>query len=68
MDDLRQVEDFLIEMIDLDLLRGRLNQKNRSFKVLSSRARDVRPEETPLILSGIDEWYPSNQNLEFTGY
>ena len=49
--ELRQLEDKIIDCIYNDLLKGRLNQKNKTLHVSSTFGRDVKDSAIDDILS-----------------
>ena len=54
--DIRQLEDKIIDCIYNDLLKGRLNQKTKSLHVQSTFGRDVQGSAVDDILSKLQAW------------
>eukprot|EP00884_Botryococcus_braunii_P003456 jgi/Botrbrau1/13110/Bobra.0187s0067.1 len=53
----RQLEDFLINhCIYAGLIKGRLNQKEKLLRVQECVPRDVRREDLPSVLAGVQAW------------
>eukprot|EP01015_Nassula_variabilis_P005812 TRINITY_DN1436_c0_g1_i5.p1 TRINITY_DN1436_c0_g1~~TRINITY_DN1436_c0_g1_i5.p1 ORF type:complete len:136 (-),score=31.85 TRINITY_DN1436_c0_g1_i5:116-523(-) len=49
IDNQKQLEDLLVEMIYAEILKGKINQKEEYFKVYTCASRDYRQEELPSI-------------------
>jgi len=54
---IRQLEDLIIEAIYLDIIRGRLDQKEQQFEVEYTVGRDVPHEAIAGILTSLEQWY-----------
>ena len=54
--DIRQLEDKIIECLSNDLLKGRLNQKDRQLHVQSTFGRDVQDSAIDAILGKLQAW------------
>lgn len=54
--DVRQLEDLIIDVIYADIIRGKLDQKNKQLQVDSAIGRDVKPNETKDILRVLESW------------
>ena len=64
--DIRQLEDKIIECMINDLLKGRLNQKNRSLHVQSTFGRDVQDSAIDDILAKLQN--QSHATFVFTDF
>ncbi|KAI0252734.1 hypothetical protein BJV78DRAFT_1124302 [Lactifluus subvellereus] len=53
---IRQLEDLIIEAIYLDIIRGRLDQKEQQFEVEYTIGRDVPHEAIAGILTCLEHW------------
>jgi COP9 signalosome complex subunit 7 len=53
---IRQLEDLIIEAIYLDIIRGRLDQKEQQFEVEYTVGRDVPHEAIAGILTSLEQW------------
>ena len=51
INEIRQLEDKIIDCIYNDLIKGRLNQKNKSLHVASTYGRDVQTDAVDDILN-----------------
>ena len=54
--DIRQLEDKVIDCIYNDLLKGRLNQKNKTLHVASTYGRDVESSAVDDIVAKLQAW------------
>ncbi|KAI0063241.1 hypothetical protein BV25DRAFT_1884350 [Artomyces pyxidatus] len=53
---IRQLEDLIIDAIYLDIVRGKLDQKEQQFEVEYTIGRDVPPENITDILTALENW------------
>ncbi|KAI0271662.1 hypothetical protein BC834DRAFT_1039108 [Gloeopeniophorella convolvens] len=63
---IRQLEDLIIDAIYLDIIRGRLDQKEQQFEVEYTIGRDVPPESAPEILAALEQWSSTSATLLHT--
>ena len=57
IDNIRDLEDFLIsECFHCDLVRGKLDQKQRCLFVTHAVARDVQPAQIQTLLQSLLSW------------
>lgn len=54
--DVRELEDLIIDVIYADIIRGKLDQKNKQLQVDSAIGRDVCPSETGDLLRVLSSW------------
>ncbi|KAI0294817.1 hypothetical protein BC826DRAFT_1010679 [Russula brevipes] len=60
---IRQLEDLIIEAIYLDIIRGRLDQKEQQFEVEYTIGRDVPHESIVEILTCLEHWSSTTATL-----
>jgi len=60
---IRQLEDLIIEAIYLDIIRGRLDQKEQQFEVEYTIGRDVPHEAVGEILNALEHWSSTTATL-----
>jgi len=60
---IRQLEDLIIEAIYLDIIRGRLDQKEQQFEVEYTIGRDVPHEAIGGILTALEHWSSTTSTL-----
>ncbi|ESO05273.1 hypothetical protein HELRODRAFT_78031 [Helobdella robusta] len=53
---LRELEDLIIEVICVDIVRGKLDQKQQQLFVEYALGRDVRPEDVKYTIQVFDDW------------
>ncbi|KAI9445566.1 hypothetical protein H4582DRAFT_2071205 [Lactarius indigo] len=53
---IRLLEDLIIDAIYLDIIRGKLDQKEQQFEVEYTIGRDVPPDSVTGILSSLENW------------
>lgn len=56
MNNVRELEDLIIESIFVGIIVGKLNQKSQCFEVQNVMARDVIPEQYSSLLSSLKKW------------
>jgi len=61
INDIRQIEDKIIDCIYNDLLKGRLDQKNQQLHVQSTAGRDIKESEIDAMIAKLQAW---DQQLE----
>lgn len=54
---IRELEDLIIDAIYLDILRGKLDQKEQQFEVEYTMGRDLEPESLGNLLGALQDWY-----------
>lgn len=63
IENLRDLEDFLIECMYTGLIRGKLDQKRRCVEVHSALGRDVRRSELKGMIGALDGWMRNAQQV-----
>jgi COP9 signalosome complex subunit 7 len=53
----RELEDLIIDAIYLDLLQGKLDQKEEQFEVSYTMGRDLEPGQLEKVLAALKDWY-----------
>ncbi|KAH9947380.1 hypothetical protein B0H21DRAFT_739318 [Amylocystis lapponica] len=56
MPTIRELEDLIIDAIYLDIIRGKLDQKEQQFEVEYTMGRDVEPEKIESLLLSLRNW------------
>ena len=56
MPTIRELEDLIIDAIYLDVIRGKLDQKEQQFEVEYTLGRDVEPGDVEGILKTLQDW------------
>lgn len=56
LDNLRQLEDLIIEAIYADILQGKINQKEKRLEVDFVVGRDIKPEMIETIIDTLQNW------------
>ncbi|KAG7090498.1 hypothetical protein E1B28_009611 [Marasmius oreades] len=56
MPTIRELEDLIIDAIYLDILRGKLDQKEEQFEVEYTMGRDLEPEKLVSLLAALKDW------------
>ena len=56
MPTIRDLEDLIIDAIYLDILRGKLDQKEQQLEVEYTMGRDLEPEKIESVLSALQDW------------
>lgn len=54
---IRELEDLIIDAIYLDILRGKLDQKEQQFEVEYTMGRDLEPKNLGNLLTALQDWY-----------
>jgi COP9 signalosome complex subunit 7 len=57
MPTIRELEDLIIDAIYLDILRGKLDQKEQQLEVEYTMGRDLEPGKLEQILTALQNWY-----------
>ncbi|KAF9481225.1 hypothetical protein BDN70DRAFT_992032 [Pholiota conissans] len=52
----RELEDLIIDAIYLDLLQGKLDQKEEQFEVSYTMGRDLEPGQLEKVLAALQDW------------
>lgn len=53
---IRELEDLIIDAVYLDILRGKLDQKEQQFEVEYTMGRDLEPESLGNLLGALQDW------------
>ena len=56
MPTIRDLEDLIIDAIYLDILRGKLDQKEQQLEIEYTMGRDLEPEKVESVLSALQNW------------
>ena len=56
INDIRKIEDKIIDCIYNDLLKGRLDQKNQQLHVQSTAGRDIKEAEVNAMIAKLVAW------------
>jgi COP9 signalosome complex subunit 7 len=57
MPTIRDLEDLIIDAIYLDILRGKLDQKEQQLEVEYTMGRDLAPGKIENLLAALKDWY-----------
>lgn len=57
MPTVRELEDLIIDAIYLDILRGKLDQKEEQLEVEYTMGRDLEPGKIEALLVALRDWY-----------
>jgi len=64
MPTIRDLEDLIIDAIYLDILRGKLDQKEQQLEVEYTMGRDLEPGKIEEVLAALKSWY-AHPSLNF---
>jgi len=56
MPTIRELEDLIIDAIYLDILRGKLDQKEQQLEVEYTMGRDLEPGKLEEVLKALQSW------------
>lgn len=56
MPTIRELEDLIIDAIYLDIIRGKLDQKEQQFEVEYTIGRDLEPGNIESMLKALRDW------------
>ncbi|KAL0277163.1 UNVERIFIED_CONTAM: hypothetical protein PYX00_004534 [Menopon gallinae] len=59
VNNVRDLEDLIIEAVYSDIIQGKLDQKNSQLEVDYAIGRDIRPEDIGAIVNTLQEWCDS---------
>lgn len=57
MPTIRELEDLIIDAIYLDIVRGKLDQREQQFEVEYTMGRDLEPGKLEQLLVSLQNWY-----------
>lgn len=57
MPTVRELEDLIIDAIYLDIVRGKLDQKEGQFEVEYTMGRDLEPGKLEQLLASLQNWF-----------
>lgn len=57
MPNIRELEDLIIDAIYLDVLRGKLDQKEQQLEIEYTMGRDLEPGRLDKVLAALENWY-----------
>ena len=60
---IRELEDLIIDAIYLDIIRGKLDQKEQQFEVEYTMGRDLEPGDVEKLLATLRGWYVGFRGL-----
>jgi len=63
IEDIRELEDLIIEAIYGEIIQGKLDQRRALLEVDNTIGRDIRPEDVPTIVSTLDAWCDACDNV-----
>lgn len=53
---IRELEDLIIDAIYLDILRGKLDQKEQQLEIEYTMGRDLEPDKLENVLTALQHW------------
>lgn len=56
MPTIRDLEDLIIDAIYLDILRGKLDQKEQQLEIEYTMGRDLEPGKAEAVLAALKAW------------
>ncbi|KIJ21357.1 hypothetical protein PAXINDRAFT_164882 [Paxillus involutus ATCC 200175] len=56
VESIRELEDLIIDAIYLDILRGKLDQKEQQLEIEYTMGRDLEPEKLESVLAALHNW------------
>jgi len=59
----RELEDLIIDAIYLDLLRGKLDQKEEQLEVSYTMGRDLEPGKLEQVLAALNDWAATTSSV-----
>lgn len=65
MPSIRQLEDLIIDAIYLDIVKGKLDQKEQRFEVDSTLGRDLEPGKLGNLVDVMQDWYVLRFSYKF---
>jgi COP9 signalosome complex subunit 7 len=65
MPTIRDLEDLIIDAIYLDILRGKLDQKEQQLEVEYTMGRDLEPGKIEEVLAALKNWYAYPSLISF---
>ncbi|TPX32378.1 hypothetical protein SmJEL517_g04532 [Synchytrium microbalum] len=63
MPNVRELEDLIIDAIYNDVIKGKLDQKKEALEVEYAMGRDLRPNQSTLLLSVLSNWIATSEGL-----
>ncbi|KAI0344046.1 hypothetical protein BDW22DRAFT_1355330 [Trametopsis cervina] len=60
---IRELEDLIIDAIYLEVIRGKLDQKEQQFKVEYTMGRDLEPGKVESILAALQNWATTTSSV-----
>ena len=63
MPNVRELEDLIIDAIYLDILRGKLDQKEEQLEVEYTMGRDLEPGKLEQVLFALQNWCVARLSL-----
>ncbi|XP_027197367.2 COP9 signalosome complex subunit 7b-like [Dermatophagoides pteronyssinus] len=63
LDNIRQLEDMIIEVIYANVIKGTMDQRNNRVEIDRTIARDVREEDFQTITNVLNEWCRTCENI-----
>ncbi|THG96547.1 hypothetical protein EW026_g5303 [Hermanssonia centrifuga] len=56
IDSIRELEDLIIDAIYLDIIQGKLDQKEQQFEIEYTMGRDLEPGKVESLLAALQHW------------
>jgi len=63
MNNLRELEDLIIEGIYSEIIQGKLDQRRALLEVDTTIGRDIRKEDIPTIVATLENWYDTCETV-----
>jgi len=60
---IRELEDLIIDAIYLDVLRGKLDQKEQQLEIEYTMGRDLEPGKLEKLLEALQNWFVPSRRL-----
>jgi len=63
LDNLRELENLIIDVIYLNIIKGKMDQQNKWFEIDSTISRDIKEEQLENIISVLTDWCNNCDNV-----
>lgn len=63
---IRELEDLIIDAIYLDILRGKLDQKEQQLEIEYTMGRDLEPGKLEKLLEALQNWFVPSHRLSLS--
>jgi len=64
--ELRELEDLIIDAIYMGIIQGSLDQKSKQLEVEFSMGRDLKPEDLDRMINVLNAWSTQSENIQKT--